>query len=349
MLSNIRRAILSAEIAIAVFDQHPDALFLYSRPRWNCSLASREVNMLKKFFAVSMLTVWAGLAFGQSANTASGLSGIVQGPPLDFSPIQNLAEQLGRLGAMRQQADLARLQVATTIAEKDPALALKVLGDSGKRLIKTKGQNPFEKYFQNIYEQAQAREKQRNALYEATHQATQASTESQASSQAAAIEAPENLYVPSLGWQYQLPTLGYTRQPQAGQATNGLFLGNLSSNPYLPSSTSNPFGLYGSRFSPTSLINPFSQVGSSFSPNSPNNPFAVTTPKIFAQDGQYLGKLSSNPFDSQSISNPFGQYGSPFSPTSVNNPFGIYGSPYSPLSPNNPFATKPPVIIQPKP
>ena len=49
-----------------------------------------------------------------------------------------------------------------------------------------------------------------------------------------------------------------------------------------------------------------------------------------------LGELSSNPYDPDSTSNPYGRYGSPFSPDSINNPFGA-GSPYNPSSPTNPY------------
>ena len=73
----------------------------------------------------------------------------------------------------------------------------------------------------------------------------------------------------------------------------------------------------------------------------------VGPPAVIAADGTYLGRLSSNQFDPQSISNPFGKYGSEFSPTSINNPFGKYGSEFSPLSPNNPFATSPPIRVTP--
>lgn len=86
-------------------------------------------------------------------------------------------------------------------------------------------------------------------------------------------------------------------------------------------------------------------------------------------DAQYRGQLSTNPYDPNSISNPYGPYGSPYAPTSpmnpyvpqgplnlydqgqyrgclncspfdpnsVQNPYGRYGSPYSPDSINNPF------------
>lgn len=59
---------------------------------------------------------------------------------------------------------------------------------------------------------------------------------------------------------------------------------------------------------------------------------------------QYLGRLSSNPYASDSTSNPYGRYGSPYSNDSINNPYGKYGSPYSDYSPNNPYANHAPRI-----
>ena len=56
-------------------------------------------------------------------------------------------------------------------------------------------------------------------------------------------------------------------------------------------------------------------------------------PIIVGQDGQYLGRLSANPYDSQSVSNPYGKY----------------GSPYSSYSATNPYATQAPLIIAPTP
>ena len=78
---------------------------------------------------------------------------------------------------------------------------------------------------------------------------------------------------------------------------------------------------------------------------SANNPYATDTPKLYSRDGEYLGKVSSNPYDPESISNPYGKYGSQYSPDSVNNPYGKYGSKYSSESANNPYATNAPVIV----
>jgi hypothetical protein len=65
---------------------------------------------------------------------------------------------------------------------------------------------------------------------------------------------------------------------------------------------------------------------------------SAQSPQIYAPDGTYLGNLNNNQFDPNSVSNPFGKYGSQFSPDSINNQFGKYGSPFSPSSVRNPYA-----------
>ncbi|MFA5146807.1 MAG: hypothetical protein WC515_05520 [Candidatus Omnitrophota bacterium] len=123
------------------------------------------------------------------------------------------------------------------------------------------------------------------------------------------------------------------------------YLGRLSTNKIASDSTSNPVGQYGSTVSPTSINNPVGQFGSSVSPNSARNSLATDTPKLYSQDGHYLGKVSSNTLDPDSISNPVGRYGSSVSPDSVHNPVGRYGSSVSSESANNPLATNAPKII----
>ena len=72
----------------------------------------------------------------------------------------------------------------------------------------------------------------------------------------------------------------------------------------------------------------------------------ASPPEIYdSQTGEYLGNLSSNSYDVNSVSNPYGPHGSPYSPTSINNPYGIHGSPYSNQSARNPYATQAPIII----
>ena len=74
--------------------------------------------------------------------------------------------------------------------------------------------------------------------------------------------------------------------------------------------------------------------------------FAAPPILVDRATGKYLGTLSSNQYDPDSTSNPYGQYGSKYSADSINNPYGEHGSPYSDKSPNNPYATNAPVIQQ---
>ena len=75
------------------------------------------------------------------------------------------------------------------------------------------------------------------------------------------------------------------------------------------------------------------------------NPYTTGGGEIYAKDGTYLGKLNSNRYDPESVSNPYGRYGSRHSPTSINNPYSVYGSRYSSQSARNPYTTTPPVVI----
>lgn len=65
---------------------------------------------------------------------------------------------------------------------------------------------------------------------------------------------------------------------------------------------------------------------------------------LLSQDGQYLGKLTLNKFDTESILNQYGSYGSRFATTSIWNQYSTYGSRYSSYSPFNPYTSTPPFI-----
>jgi hypothetical protein len=65
---------------------------------------------------------------------------------------------------------------------------------------------------------------------------------------------------------------------------------------------------------------------------------------LVADDGQFLGKLTSNSIDIESILNTLGKFGSQYSTTSIKNRFSQYGSPFSSLSPYNGFTNTPPTI-----
>ena len=130
----------------------------------------------------------------------------------------------------------------------------------------------------------------------------------------------------------------------AQDKTNEVSLGRLSANPYAPDSTSNKHSPFGSPYSATSIHNASGPYGNRYSDTSVSNPYAQNAPKIIAEDGTYLGRLSANRYDAESVSNPHGKYGSPYSATSIHNPSSPYGSKFSPLSPNNPYATQAPKL-----
>lgn len=50
-----------------------------------------------------------------------------------------------------------------------------------------------------------------------------------------------------------------------------------------------------------------------------------TNPPRLYSNGTYLGELSSDRYAPDSISNPYGRFGSRYSPESINNPYGPFG------------------------
>lgn len=67
---------------------------------------------------------------------------------------------------------------------------------------------------------------------------------------------------------------------------------------------------------------------------------------LYSNDGkQYLGKLTTNQYDSESIWNEYGTYGSKYNANSIWNNYGTYGSAYSHESAFNEYATRPPQVV----
>lgn len=97
--------------------------------------------------------------------------------------------------------------------------------------------------------------------------------------------------------------------------------------PQDPNCINNPFGA-GSPYKSDGFNNPYSANGSPYSNKSPNNPYATNPPKLYDENGKYMGLLSDNPYLPDSTSNPNGKYGNPNSSDSINNPYGA-GSPYT--------------------
>ncbi len=59
----------------------------------------------------------------------------------------------------------------------------------------------------------------------------------------------------------------------------------------------------------------------------------------------FLGCINCSRYDSNSIWNSYGNYGSKYSSTSIWNKYSNYGGRYSNYSPFNRYASKPPVIV----
>ena len=57
-----------------------------------------------------------------------------------------------------------------------------------------------------------------------------------------------------------------------------------------------------------------------------------------------MGKITSNKYDSDSIINDYGTYGSKYSSTSIRYDYGSYGGQYASQSPFNPYSSTPPKV-----
>ena len=68
---------------------------------------------------------------------------------------------------------------------------------------------------------------------------------------------------------------------------------------------------------------------------------AYTNPSY---SGEYLGRMSGNPYVGDGSANRFAPMNNPYYANSLNNNFGPYGNHFSGYSPNNPFATEGPEI-----
>lgn len=78
-----------------------------------------------------------------------------------------------------------------------------------------------------------------------------------------------------------------------------------------------------------------------------NLPLGSTTLLIYGgkDNDEYLGKLNASKYDSESIWNQYGKYGSRYNSKSIWNGYGTYGSKYSSYSPFNNYASNPPILV----
>lgn len=102
------------------------------------------------------------------------------------------------------------------------------------------------------------------------------------------------------------------------------YLGNYTANPYAPR-----------RASPQPNEAPSGSVGNIYNNRYGND---GNSPKLYDSQGQFRGNLNANPYDPNSVANPYGRYGSKYSQDSINNPYGA-GSPYQQDSPSNRYGT----------
>jgi hypothetical protein len=65
---------------------------------------------------------------------------------------------------------------------------------------------------------------------------------------------------------------------------------------------------------------------------------------IVAGDGHFLGVITTDSYNSKSILNEYGDYGSEYSTDSIFNEYGDYGGEFSEYSPFNEFTSTPPKI-----
>jgi hypothetical protein len=92
-------------------------------------------------------------------------------------------------------------------------------------------------------------------------------------------------------------------------------------NNYVGQYTVNPYA--------NNAVKPYTYGGGDYASGS-------NSPKLYDSQGNFRGNLNSNPYDPDSVANPYGRYGSEYSSDSINNSYGA-GNPYNQDSPYNPY------------
>jgi hypothetical protein len=78
--------------------------------------------------------------------------------------------------------------------------------------------------------------------------------------------------------------------------------------------------------------------------DAPPGPLPDMENYLLADDGTFLGRLTSNRYDTDGIFNTYGQHGSKYAAESIFNEYGNYGGKYCDLSPFSEYASRPPKI-----
>jgi hypothetical protein len=71
----------------------------------------------------------------------------------------------------------------------------------------------------------------------------------------------------------------------------------------------------------------------------------IVNGKVVADDGTFLGAISKQKYETNSLANKYGSHGGKYSSDSIFNKYGTYGSKYSLQSPFNKYTTTPPKIV----
>ncbi|MBI1353425.1 MAG: hypothetical protein GC160_03690 [Acidobacteria bacterium] len=121
----------------------------------------------------------------------------------------------------------------------------------------------------------------------------------------------------------------------------GSVLGSVNSSGFDSHSMGSPLTYGSTSFSVKSLNNSYGQAGSQFLSTGVNRPYdpAALVPKGLAPNADFLGDFSANPTSPNSVSNPYGPYGSRYQPKAIRNPFGTFGNPFSPNGSRNRFGS----------
>ena len=73
---------------------------------------------------------------------------------------------------------------------------------------------------------------------------------------------------------------------------------------------------------------------------------SILASQLKTPSGVFLGNVNRDKFDTNSLVNPYGQYGSRYSAESIFNAYSQYGSPYGSESPYNKVSTTPPMFVK---
>ncbi len=170
----------------------------------------------------------------------------------------------------------------------------------------------------------------------------------------------DNLFSPDVEW------LGFIRNGSDVFSKDGTFMGQLLNDdriarntaispmpvipPFPPFSPFRPFAPF-PRLRKSSLPWGWKDVFEDGPPGSINREDLSALQRLLgsqlvAGDGVFLGVVSKNRLDPNSLGNSFGNFGNRYSATSIFNPYSQYGSKYSAYSPFNQFSASPPVFIK---